>query len=736
MRKKTIIGLCAVLGVAVIAAAGVILYPFLFKNNVEPSPMPSPTPVKKAEQPDELLLRYFSGIDEGQYEAIYEMLDEQSQEYVPKEDFVTKNQNIYEGIEAENLSVSIGGIHDYERKPDDSEASSSASGDMKVVEYSVRMDTIAGEIFYTSNAVFTLNENEEYRMQWTIQSIFPNLNSGDKVRVNMLKAERGWIYDRNGEMLAGPGVASSVGFVPGKMRKSDDAENQGGGDSEAQSELTDGNAADTSERASTAYNTEDIAKIAELLETTSESILEKLNASYVKEDTFVQLKIVSSQAQELIDQLLTVPGILINDTAVRYYPLGEKAAHLVGYIQGISSEELETLEDQGYHTNSVVGKSGAEKIYEEQLRAVDGREIIIVDEDGNVQETLATKDKIDGTDITLTIDAQTQSQLYDQCAQDKSCSVAMNPKTGEVLALVSTPAFDANDFILGMSAGKWTALNEDESKPLYNRFQAALCPGSTMKALTAAIGINTGIISPSDDFGHSGLQWRKDESWGNYYITTTMEYEGPANIENALKFSDNIYFGKAALKIGTDTFREQLKYIGFEEKIPFEYGLYSSIISTEETFASDIQLADSGYGQGEILTNPVHLACVYSAFVNEGNMIQPRLNLYDDSLPKYWVENAFTADTAGIVRDSLIQVIESGSAADAKVDGMILAGKTGTAEIKLSKDDAGGTELGWFVMFTADDSADNPLLVITMIEDVKDRGGSHYVIPKVKAAFE
>ncbi|MDR2750370.1 MAG: penicillin-binding transpeptidase domain-containing protein, partial [Clostridiales bacterium] len=95
----------------------------------------------------------------------------------------------------------------------------------------------------------------------------------------------------------------------------------------------------------------------------------------------------------------------------------------------------------------------------------------------------------------MTIDAQTQSQLYDLFASDKSCSVATNPKTGEVLALVSTPSYDANDFILGMSESKWTALNEDESLPMLNRFKSALCPGSTMKALTAAIGLNTGIIT-------------------------------------------------------------------------------------------------------------------------------------------------------------------------------------------------------------------------------------------------
>lgn len=310
----------------------------------------------------------------------------------------------------------------------------------------------------------------------------------------------------------------------------------------------------------------------------------------------------------------------------------------------------------------------------------------------------------------------------------------MNPRTGEVLALVSTPAYDANDFVLGMSKSKWKALNEDESLPLWNRFKAALCPGSTMKAITAAIAVDTGAVSPEADFGHSGLKWRKDESWGGYYITTTMEYDGPANISNALKFSDNIFFGKAAMKIGADRFAEELIKIGFEEPIPFEYGLYSSIVSTTETFKSEIQLADSGFGQGEILTNPIHLAAIYSSFLNNGNLLTPRLLL--NSEPRIWKENAFSPETAKIIRDDLVQVIENGSAADARVPGRNLGGKTGTAEIKQSKDDKSGTELGWFVEFTADENEENPLIIVSMVEDVKGRGGSHYLIPMVKTLFE
>jgi penicillin-binding protein len=698
--------ICAVAGVAAVAVALAFLLPSLLGSILGPSP-------DKVAEPDELLQQYFACVGNGQYEDMYELLTEQQQEAISKDDFVARNRNIYGGIEAKNITVTITQVAD-----DTAYEGASESDDIrKLVEYSLRMDTLAGEISYNNQAVFALNKNREYRMLWTTHTLFPNLDPDDKVRVWTLPASRGCIYDRNGVMLAGPGTASAIGFVPGKMRTEEVAPQDG-----AQTEP------------SIAYNAEDIAKVAGLLEMTPESVTEKLNASYVKDDTFVQLRIVSEEAYELKRELLTVKGILISDTSVRQYPLGEKASHLVGYIQNINAEELEVLQEQGYHMDSVLGKAGLEKIYEDELRAVDGYEIVIVDSKDDFKESLARKDRVDGKDITLTIDAQMQSRLYDLFSTDKSCSVAMNPKTGEVLALVSTPTYNANDFVLGMPSSTWTSLNEDENLPFLNRFQAALCPGSTMKAITAAIALNTGAVSPDDDFGRSGLQWRKDESWGGYSITTTMEYEGPANIRNALKFSDNIFFGKTALRIGADRFAEELIKIGFEEQIPFEYGLYSSLVSTTETFRSEIQLADSGFGQGEILTNPIHLASLYSSFINDGSILAPHLIL--NSGTEIWKENAFSPETAKIIRDDLIQVIESGSITDAKVSGRILGGKTGTAEIKQSQDDETGTELGWFVLFTADEHEENPLIILSMVEDVKGRGGSHYVSSKVKALFE
>lgn len=211
--------------------------------------------------------------------------------------------------------------------------------------------------------------------------------------------------------------------------------------------------------------------------------------------------------------MLAIPGVLITDVEIRDYPLGKAAAHLTGYIQQVTAEDLEKHPGEGYRSNSVIGRSGMELLYEKELKGRDGCEISIVDEQGNKKATLARITKRDGETIQLTIDAGLQQALYEAYAEDKSCSVAMDPYTGEILGLVSTPSYDSRDFIYGMSQTLWDSLNEDERMPLYNRFRQKLCPGSSFKPVIAAIGLDTGAIDPNEDYGNVGLSWQKDASW-------------------------------------------------------------------------------------------------------------------------------------------------------------------------------------------------------------------------------
>ena len=652
--------------------------------------------------PEELLITYMNCISQQKYEEMYEMIDVEASGNISQEDFIKRNQAIYEGIEVQNIKIEV----------------VSYSKEQNTVRYQTSFDTIAGNISFENEAFF-LQLEQDYKLIWQDSLIFPDLNHTDKVKVQSTQAERGKILDRNNRVLAGTGVASSVGIVPGKLEDRDVA----------------------------------IEKIADLLEIKPEEIEKKLSAGWVKEDSFVPIKTIQKieeielmtqepdaeivKENERQQQLLEISGIMISDTEVRTYPLGDAASHLVGYVQGVTAEDLEEHTGEGYTANSVIGRSGMEGLFESELKGKDGCRIYIVDAGGNEKRELAHKIVEHGKDVKLTIDSELQCALYEQFKEDKSCSVAMNPYTGEVLALVSTPSYNNNDFIMGLSNEKWTSLNEDENKPMYNRFRQVWCPGSTFKPIIAAVGLESGAVNPDEDYGNEGQSWQKDASWGSYYVTTLHAYE-PVVLENALIYSDNIYFAKAALKIGAKEMKDSLLKLGFNEKLPFEIVMSDSKYSNTENIETEIQLADSGYGQGEILINPLHMACIYTAFCNNGNMIKPYLVYSQEAKAEYWIANAFSENVSDTVLEGVKKVVNStdGTGYSAHREDVILAGKTGTAEIKASQNDTSGTELGWFAVFTAESAIEKPIMIISMVEDVKGRGGSGYVVKKDSKVLE
>lgn len=668
MNKKIVIGIVVTIIVIVFAVAGgVIAYRM----------------TRDTSKPEDVLIKYVGYVNEQNYEEMYKLLTNDSKEQISQEDFISRNKNIYEGIDMTDMKIEITNVTEENSKT-------------YVISYNQSMNSEAGKIEFENTANVIKDKELGYQLNWKSSLIFPNLSSTDKVRIKTISAERGSIVDKNGNMLAGLGTVSSVGIVPGKLGENKD---------------------------------ENIEKIANLLGTTADSINKTLSASWVKDDTFVPLKKIQVDSIELKEQLLQIPGIKITSTKSRVYPLGEAAAHLVGYVQNITADELKANRGKGYTSTSVIGKAGLEKQYEERLKGKDGLEIYIEDSDGKRKKDIAKIDVQNGETIKLTIDSTMQSKLYNELKNDAGFFVVMHPNTGALLALVSTPSYDPNDFTLGLSTEKWNSIKNNENKPMLTRYLQSYCPGSTFKAVTGAVGLTTGKLSTSDIFSYSGLSWKKD-GWGQYDITTLTAYSGPKNLENAMIHSDNIYFAQAALQIGAKSFTSGLKQIKFGENIDFTLGNLKSQYANNGEISNEKVLADSGYGQGEILVNPIHMASIYSAFANDGNMIKPYLEEGTES--SYLVEGAFTKEAANTIKEDLIQVVENqeGTAKDMRVQGRTIAGKTGTAELKGSKD-AEADVLGWFDCFTSDNDS-NQLLVISMVENGRSLGGSHYLINKIK----
>ena len=626
---------------------------------------------------EQVVTEYFELLKKKNYKQMYQMLNSKTVYTPTQKYFVEKYKEFYEEIDAKNIQIKILDEQD------------------NVIEYLIYIDTLAGRITYR-NKVGVKNE----QIQFNKELIMDGYTDGCKIKITTYNPEkRGRILDRNGKVLAEDGKGYSVGLVKGKLN----GEN-------------------------------DYGQIAQYLETDVETLQKKMSASWINDDSFVPIKTVSEATKnDLINKnILGINGVKISTVSIRTYPYDKVASHIVGYVQNVNAEDLKKHKNEGYNSISVIGRSGIEAAYEEKLRGITSGKIDLVDKNDKVIKELCHKKvKMSPQDITLTIDIDLQQSLYNEYQNDKSASVALNPKTGEVLALVSTPSYSNNDFVLGLSTDKWNALNNDSNQPMMSRYKQTYTPGSTMKPITAAIGLETKTIDANKDLGAKD-KWQKDSSWGNYYVTT-LHAPSPNNLKNAITYSDNVYFARSALNIGKDNLFKYYKNLKIGEKIPFELALNRSQYINKNQKVNDQFIADSGYGQGQILMNPLQLASIYSSFVNEGSIYQPHIV---QGKTKTWIKNVFSKETSQTIKEDLINVIadEKGTGHSIYHDNVTLAGKTGTAEIKQSQSDTTGTELGWFTVMTIDEK--QPILMTTVVEDVKNRGGSGYVVEHTKAPLD
>ncbi len=609
--------------------------------------------------PQKELEAFAALLQEQRYEEMYDHLSEDARAAWSQEEFVTRNQNIYSGIGAADIEFS-----DVRAETTDTGAN---------VSYHQKMETSAGMVEFDNTAV-VVREADGYRIDWDSTFIFPQLSDADSVSVQTSQGARGAILDRNGTPLAQDGLVYQVGLEAG------------------------------------ATDAGSNAALASALDIEEAAVESAMSASWVQDGMFVPVKTLSAADYRAASaQLDAVQGISVQQTSGRVYPYAETCAHLTGYVQTASAEDLEAHADEGYTQESLIGKSGLEAAYESDLRAKDGVRIIVRNASGQEKAVIAETAAQDGKDIVTTIDLSAQQALYDDMGENEGAAVAMNAQTGEVLALVSTPSYDPNDFANGMDNAQWEALSNDTRNPMLSRYQSAYCPGSTFKAITAAIGLESGTIT-ADTVFEKTERWQKDSSWGSNYVTTTHLYDEPSNLANALRYSDNIFFAQLADQIGAQTLADGLDAIGFNSTLPFELTLTQS--SYGERLNDAQTLAATGYGQGDLLINPVHMTALYTAYVNEGSILQPYL-IYADGERKIYKEDAYSADTAQTLLEDLRQTMSSYGDNPTNA-----AGKTGSAEV-----DNGAEVIGWTC------AVNEQAALTVMMENTKEEGSSLYVQP-------
>lgn len=606
--------------------------------------------------PARVIRAFYKNVNNHKYEELYNLVETD----MSKEEFTNKMKSVYDGMEVSSAWVTI--------------SINLKNSDVVNLKYVTNLNTVAGKLTF-SNKSTLVKVNGKYKIKWDNSFLYPKLKNNQKIRVSTLKAKRGAIYDRNKNILAKDAKAYSIGIVAGKI-KSDD----------------------------------DLRAISKLLNITYKDIKAELAKPYVVDGTFVHLKNIDREQQELKTALLKIPAVKIIDYDIREYPYNEKLSTLLGFVQNDD------------------GKSGLELTFNSQLKGLNGCEIY-VDDDGINVDTILKKDRVNGKNIDLTIDVKLQELIYEKFKDVESATVAMNYTTGEILALVSTPSYETNKISLGISDNEWNEIVNNKKKPLFTRFLSKYTPGSTMKPIVAAIGLDTDSFTDTENFGKSVKSWQKDSSWKDFYVTTLEVYNGESNLEKALIHSDNVYFAKAALKIGKNLFKQELDRYGFNKPLNFEQ---NTDISVYGNIDSEAKLAVSGFGQGEMEVNPIFMAKIYSAFANNGNAVTPYI-LQKEGNNQNTVNsvNLIKPLNANKIKNDLKKVIDEGTGKLAKIDGKNLYGKTGTAEIKMTKDDKSGEEIGWFNVFD-----DNRLLIVNMVENAKKLNGSKFSVKNLREVFD
>ncbi|MDN6447250.1 MAG: cell division protein FtsI, partial [Lacticaseibacillus paracasei] len=531
--------------------------------------------------------------------------------------------------------------------------------------FTANMNTKIGKLSAQHYEAPIVKVGDNWRIQWSPRLLFPSMDGKDTVQIDLIAATRGQIYDRNNQLLAKNGDVTQAGLVPGKL----------------------GTGADRT------ANLEKIAAAWDVKVTSLETLLKQ---SWVTDDTFVPVKIVTDSP--------VMTGAAYQTIGSRTYPLGEAAAQLIGYVGTATADDIR--KDPTLTANSKIGKTGLEQIYDKQLRGTDGGQISI--QNGDNIHPLLTKKAVNGKSLKLTIDANQQKTAYTQLAGKAGSVVTMNPTNGELLTLASSPSYDPNAFINGISQTDYDKYANNTSLPFLSRFAQRYAPGSTFKMLTAAIALQNKTITPDTTKSISGLKWQKDSSWGDYKVTRTVD-AASENMTQALVNSDNIWFAQVALKMGASAYLKGLAPL-FKTQADLPLTMKKAQISNSGKLASETLLADTAYGQGQLLLSPIEQAAMYSTIANGGTMQQP--TLIQGTKGKR-TSSVLQANAANTVKTALTHVVsdQAGTAHNLAIDGHTIAAKTGTAELK-QKQDTDGKENGFLVAMDADK---NTYLTVALI---------------------
>ena len=518
---------------------------------------------------------------------------------------------------------------------------------------------------------------------------------------------RGTVTDRNGNVLIGSRLSHSVSIWPIALPKK-----------EAEKERV-------------------IQRLAQILDVPASEIKDRLaQTSYnLNKSVPISRGVSSAQTTAIAEYAQELPGVRVEAEAVRNYPRGDLAAHVLGYTGELDPAELEekNKEQEGeYRLGDVIGKMGLEKALEPTLRGQWGGQQVEVDSSGRVLRILGKKPSISGQDVQLTLDLNLQRAAEEAIGDDTGAIVALDPRNGAIRAMVSRPTFDPNIFSTRITQAQWEQI-QSRGNPLVNRAMRAYPPASTFKVVTATAGMESGKFSPDvvlPTFPFINIGGIQFWDWNNAGF-------GPLGFRGALAWSSDTFFYQIGRGVGEKSMETWMRKYGLGELTGIELaeeeddGLVPTPEWKQRVVGENWYLGDTinaSIGQGNVLATPLQIAVMFAAVANGGDRVTPHLVMTGEEAKTWREPVGMKPETVKVLKEGLREVVSNGTGGavnDPKLPP--IAGKSGTAEAPPRENHT------WFGAYGP---YDNPEIVVVALGEHSGGGGGSFAAPKVKRVLD
>ncbi len=525
------------------------------------------------------------------------------------------------------------------------------------------------------------------------------MSDKNRIRVRPMAAPRGILYDRNGLALVDNRPAFTLSFIPREMEDRNSV----------------------------------LARLSILLKIPLSELQEAL--ARVPGDSLLPVRVRRGLSLDDVAKVeeskLELPGVVVEIEPQRVYPTSTFAAHLLGYVREVSEEQMK----QGrYRRGEMIGQVGLERLLDDALRGRDGGEQIEVDALGRPVQVVQRDEPRPGATVVTTVDRRIQEAAERAMAGHAGSVVVLDPRTGDVLALTSSPAFDLERFSGNLDRDAWLRLVRDPTHPMLNRaLQSQYAPGSVFKVVVAAAGLQEGTLTPMDrtycngEF-HLGSWTFKDWLAGGH---------GHVDLRSAIVQSCNVFFYQAGLRVGPEVIARYARAVGLGApsriELPGEKpGLVPSPRWKRLSFRRPWTAGDTvnmSIGQGQVLVTPLQVARMMAAFANGGILWKPRLiqrveradgTLAYAEAPRMVGQVDLSPAVWAFLRQARVGVVNEGTGHAARIPGVEVAGKTGTAQSIAHSDSARGQDHAWFASFAP---VDDPQVVVVVLVEHGGKGG-------------